>query len=44
MNITFLPNYSTSNTFIFNGAIKPFVPKMTKQLSKKMADELMKQL
>ncbi|EJR00594.1 SRPBCC family protein [Bacillus mycoides] len=30
--------------FIFNGAIKPFVPKMTKQLSKKMADELMKQL
>ncbi|CAM4070092.1 SRPBCC family protein [Bacillus wiedmannii] len=30
--------------FVFNGAIKPFVPKMTKQLSKKVADKLMKQL
>lgn len=33
-----------TGAFIFNGAIKPIVPKMTKQLSKKMADELMKQL
>ncbi|MEC0899131.1 MULTISPECIES: CoxG family protein [Bacillus] len=30
--------------FVFNSAIKPFVPKMTKQLSKKVADKLMKQL
>ncbi|RWS42404.1 SRPBCC family protein [Bacillus mycoides] len=33
-----------TGAFIFNGAIKPFVPKMTKQLSKKVADKLMKQL
>ncbi|PFI26556.1 CoxG family protein [Bacillus cereus] len=33
-----------TGAFIFNGAIKPFVPKMTRQFSKQVADKLMKQL